>query len=449
MNIRFHALLTLSLFVSQALLTHTQLNAQDASQTTSKTSSQTAASPAAHPAENTLQPNWFQFRGPRGDGTAPGEHPPTTWSDTESIRWKTPIHDRGWSSPVILGNEIWLTTATADGVKMYVVCVDLANGQIKHDKLIFENTEVQKDYHATNSYASPTPVLDEQFVFVHFGSYGTACLRRSDAEVVWQRRDLPCNHYRGAGSSPILYKDLLIFHQDGYDQQYAVALNRKSGETVWKVDRKIDYASDDGDQHKAYCTPIVIEVAGQMQLISPTANACLALDPLTGKELWRVRYSEHSTTARPLFDGSNLYINTGFSKAQLYCVRADGKGDITDSPKVIWTQRKSIGSKPSQLLVGGRLFNVTDDGIVTRMATDTGEIAWQDRVGGKFSASLVATDEHFFLFDHDGKSYVYTLADEPQKVAENKLPDGCNASPAIVDDSLIVRTTTHLYRIGK
>ncbi len=392
--------------------------------------------------------DWYQFRGPRGDGMAPGERPPAIWNESESIQWKTPIHGRGWSSPVVLGDEIWLTTATADGMKMYVVCVDLATGKIKHDKLLFENQEVQKDFHVTNSYASPTPVLDKEFVFVHFGSYGTACLRRSDCEVIWERRDLPCNHYRGAGSSPILYKDLLIFHQDGYDLQYAVALNRKSGKTVWKVNRDIAYGSDDGDQHKAYCTPIVIEVAGQPQLISPTANACLALDPLTGKEYWRLRYNEHSTTARPLFDGKRLYINTGFSKAQLYCVEADGQGDITDSAKVIWTQRKTIGSKPSLVLVGERLFGVTDDGIVSRIAIDTGEIAWQERLGGKFSASLVATDEHFYLFDHDGSSYVYTIADEPQKVAANKLNDGCNASPAIVQDSLIVRTTTHLYRIG-
>lgn len=430
-----HAAILLSLTEIATQISSSNCNAQTPNQSTASSETSTTA-------------NWYQFRGPLGNGTAPGEQPPTTWSENESIQWKTAIHDRGWSSPVILGNEVWLTTATSDGLKMYVVCVDLATGAIKHDKLLFENTEVQKDFHVTNTYASPTPVLDDQFAYVHFGSYGTACLRRSDCEVIWQRRDLPCNHYRGAGSSPILYKDLLIFHQDGYDHQYAVALDRRSGATIWKSDRDIAYGSDDGDQHKAYCTPIVIDVGGQTQLISPTANACLALDPLTGKEFWRLRYSEHSTTARPLFDGRRLYINTGFSKAQLYCVEADGKGDITDSSKVIWTQRKSVGSKPSQILVAGKLFNVTDDGVVTRISTETGEIAWQERLGGKFSSSIVATDTHFYLFDHDGKSYVYTIADEPQKVSENKLNDGCNASPAIVQNSLIVRTTTHLYRIA-
>jgi outer membrane protein assembly factor BamB len=400
-------------------------------------------------AQDAKPANWFQFRGPQGDGTAPGQQPPTQWSQDENIRWKTEIHGRGWSSPVVLGDEVWLTTATLDGKEQFVLCVDLASGKIKHDKLIFENVEVQKDHHETNTYASPTPILDEQFVFVHFGSYGTACLRRDTCEVVWQRRDLPCNHFRGPGSSPILYKNLLIFHQDGFDFQYVVALDRQTGNTVWKADRNIEYGTDNGDYYKAFCTPIIIDVAGQKQLISPTSKACLALDPETGKEIWRVRYQEFSATARPLFDGSRLYINTGFGKAQLYCVEVDGKGDITDSDKVVWTQRKGIGSKPSQILVGGRLFGVTDDGILARISTENGEIVWQDRLGGKFSASLVATDEYLYAFDHDGKGYVYAMADEPKQVSINQLPNGCNASPAIVQDSLIVRTTTHLYRIAK
>ena len=430
MNARNVLSLVLGLSLTQLLATHSVI-------------AQAFSSPSSERA------NWFQFRGPQGDGTAPGQHPPTSWSDTENVRWKTPIHGRGWSSPVVLGDEIWLTTATTDGKKMYAVCVDLESGKIKHDQLLFENTEVQKDHHETNTYASPTPVLDEEYAFIHFGSYGTACLRRDNCAVVWQRRDLPCNHFRGPGSSPILYKNLLIFHQDGFDFQYIVALDRKTGETVWKVDRDIAYGTDNGDVFKAFCTPIVIDVAGQKQLVSPTSKACLVLNPDTGKEIWRVRFEEFSATARPLFDGKRLYINTGFGKAQLYCVEADGKGDVTDSPKVIWTQRKTIGSKPSQLLVGGRIFSVTDDGIVARISVDTGEVVWQERLGGKFSASLVATDEYFFVFDYDGKGYVFTVADEPQKVSENKLPDGCNASPAIVNDSLIVRTTTQLYRIAK
>lgn len=390
--------------------------------------------------------SWYQFRGPTADGLALNAKLPTTWSDQSNVLWKTPIHGRGWASPVEDAGEIWLTTATEDGLSMSVVCVDLESGRIKHDVVVFRNEAVQPDFHSTNSYASPTPVLDREHVYVHFGAYGTACLRRQDCSVVWQRRDLPCNHFRGAGSSPILYGELLIFHMDGFDVQYAVALNRQTGETVWKADRNLDYGTDNGDVFKSFSTPLIIKVKEKDQLISATSTACLALDPLTGHELWRVRYEEHSTTVRPIFDGKRIYISTGFGKAKLVCARVDGAGDVT-ATHVDWIQKKSIGSKPSPVLVEGRLFDVTDDGIMQRIDLTNGEIVWRQRLGGKFSASLVASSTHVYAFDHDGMGYVFTVADEPELVASNKLPDGCNASPAIVDDSLIVRTTTHLYRL--
>lgn len=392
--------------------------------------------------------DWKEFRGPNGSGLVLDAELPTRWSESENILWKTPIHGRGWSSPVIEGDEVWLTTATEDGLKMSVLCVNLGSGAIQHDKLLFENASVQSDYHVTNSYASPTPVIEGPHVFVTFGAYGTACLDRKTCEVLWERRDLPCNHFRGAGSSPIVYRDLLIFNMDGFDHQYAVALNRGTGETVWKAEREIDYGSDDGDVYKAFSTPTLIEVAGQTQLISLASMACLALDPLTGEELWRVRYSEHSTTTRPIFDGKRIYFSTGFSKAGLMAVRVDGRGDVTDT-HVDWLQSKGIGAKPSPVLVNGRLFDVTDDGILNRIDLETGEIVWKTRLGGKFSASLVANEKYLFAFDHDQKGYVFSVEDEPQLVSENSLADGCNATPAIVDDSLLVRTTTHLYRLGQ
>lgn len=391
---------------------------------------------------------WRQFRGDAGDGLAPGAALPTTWSADENVTWSTEIHGRGWSSPVVDDGQIWLTTAADDGKRMSLICVDFASGQIEHDLLLFENETVQPDFHITNSYASPTPMLDNQFVFAHFGAYGTACVQRATGEVIWQRRDLPCNHYRGAGSSPIIEGELLIFHMDGFDHQYAIALDKHTGKTVWKKDRDIDYGTDNGDFYKAFSTPIVIDVAGQPQLISPASKACLALDPQTGEELWRVRYDEHSTTVRPVFDGERIFLSTGFGKAKMMAVRVDGSGDVTDT-HVDWIQHKGIGSKPSPVLVGSRLFDVTDDGILNRIDVETGEIVWKVRLGGKFSASLLANDTHLFAFDHDGKGYVFTIDDEPELVSTNVLPDGCNASPAVIGDSLLVRTTTRLYRLEK
>lgn len=388
---------------------------------------------------------WHEFRGDAHDGTALSQRPPLAWGEEKNLKWKVPIHDRGWSSPVAADDQVWLTTATEDGKKMFAVCLALDTGKVMHDLLVFENAEVQPDFHVTNSYASPTPVLDDKFAYVHFGAYGTACLDRQAGKMIWQRRDLPCNHFRGPGSSPILYRDLLIFHMDGFDHQYVIALDKQTGETVWKRDRDINYETDNGDYYKAYSTPLVIRVADADQLVSSTSKATVVLNPLTGQELWRVRYPEFSATARPLFDGKRLFLNTGFGKAQMLCIDADGRGDVTES-KVRWAQKRGIGSKPSQILVNGRLFSVTDDGVLSRLDIETGEIAWQKRVGGNFSSSLVATKDHFFAFDHEGKSYALTVADEPEVVSENTLPDGCRSSPAIVDDSLLVRTVTHLYR---
>lgn len=399
---------------------------------------------AEPPAEKSS--SWLQFRGNNADGLSLGSKLPTSWADDKNCVWKTRIHDRGWSSPVVSEDgEIWLTTATVDGTKMSVICVDFESGEIKHDKVLLENQTVQEDYHVTNSYASPTPIIEGPNVFVTFGAYGTLCLERKTCNVVWKRTDLKCNHYRGAGSSPIIYQNLLIFHMDGFDFQYAIALDKNTGKTVWKKDREVEYGTDNGDFYKAFSTPLVISVNGRDQLISPASMACLALDPLTGKEIWRVRYDEHSTTVRPVFDGKRIYVSTGFGKAKMKCVRVDGAGDITDT-HVDWTQKKSIGSKPSPVLIDGRLFDVTDAGIFERIDIETGEIVWQKRLGGKFSASLVANSDFIFAFDHDGKGYVFTNADEPELVGESKLLDGCNASPAIVGDNLIVRTKNFLYR---
>ncbi|MBM3966914.1 MAG: hypothetical protein FJ308_17885, partial [Planctomycetes bacterium] len=272
---------------------------------------------------------WPQYRGPHGDGiAAPDSDPPIRWSESENVRWRLTIPGKAWSSPIVWGNKIWITNATNDGLTMSVLAVDRESGKFLIDRPIFTNEKTQKDYHEFNSYGSPTPICDSQHVYVTFGAYGTAALNPNDGSIVWQRRDLPCNHYRGAGSSPILFEDLLIFSMDGFDYQYIVALNKRTGETVWKTDRAIEYGTDDGDWKKAYSTPHVIQVGEQLQLISPAAKAVIAYEPTTGKELWRARYEEHSSAIRPLFDGKNLYLSSGFSKAKLLAIDPTGKGDI-------------------------------------------------------------------------------------------------------------------------
>lgn len=391
--------------------------------------------------------NWPQFRGPNGDGTSDAKGLPTKWSEKENVKWKTPLHDRGWSSPVIWGDQIWVTAAAEDGTKDYAIGVDKNTGKIVHDIYLWDNEKVYPLGNALNGYASCTPAIEAGRVYVHFGSYGTACLDTKSGKILWQRRDLPCEHFRGPGSSPIIFESLLIFHMDGFDFHYIVALDKETGKTVWKTDRSIEYGTTDGDRMKSFATPIVIQAAGKTQLISPSSMATMSYDPRTGREYWRVHYSNHSGAAMPLFGHGLVYLNTGFGKADLLAVRPDGEGDVT-ATHVVWTATKTIGSKPSQLLVEDLIFNVHDDGYATCLDAKTGDVLWNQRLSGKFSASPLYADGKVYFFGDDSSiTTVVKAAREYIELAKNKFDDGFMASPAVTGKALILRTRSALYRV--
>lgn len=390
--------------------------------------------------------HWPQLLGPNGDGRADAARIPLNWSEKKNVSWKTPIHGQGWSSPVIWGDQIWMGTAKEDGTCFYAICVDKNNGKVIHDLEIFQETK-PRFKHAFNSYASPTPVLEEGRVYMHFGSYGTAALNSKTGEVIWSRRDLPCDHFRGPGSSPVLYKNLLIMHYDGADVQYIVALDKGTGDTVWKKDRDINYGTNNGDFKKAYCTPSIFNIDGQDQLISPTSKATLALNPMNGEEFWRITYGEFSATARPQYADGLFFINTGFSKAQLLAVKAGGSGNITQS-HIQWSTKKSIGSKPTQIVVNGLVFSAADKGgIVACIDAKTGKYHWTERIGGEFTASPLFANGNVYFFDQKGKTTVVKASKDFEVVASNQLEDGFMASPAVCKDSLFLRTKKALYRI--
>ena len=393
------------------------------------------------------QDNWPQFRGPQGHGTSKSTGLPTTWSEKEHVKWKTPLHDRGWSSPVIWGDQIWVTAATEEGKTDFAICIDKNTGKIVHDLKLWDNEKVYPLGNALNSYASCTPAIEEGRVYVHFGSYGTACLDTASGKTLWQRRDLPCEHFRGPGSSPILFENLLIFHMDGYDFHYIVALDKQTGDTVWKTDRNIDYGTTNGDLMKSFCTPLVIEAAGKTQLISPSSKACMSYDPRTGREFWRVRYASHSGAAMPLFGHGLVYVNTGFGAADLLAVKPDGEGDVTTT-HVVWASKKSIGSKPSQVLVGDLIFNVDDNpGVATCIDAKTGEELWSKRLSGEFSASPLYADGKIYYCGQDGITTVVKADHEYTELAKNQFADGFMASPAVTGKALILRTRSAIYRV--
>jgi len=389
--------------------------------------------------------HWNQFRGPNENGHAPADKLPLKWSEKENVTWKTAIDGKAWSSPVVWGDQIWLSNATPDGKQLSAVCVDASSGRIVHNIVVFNIAEPMFciDY---NSYASPTPVVEEGRLWVHFGSAGTACLDTTNGNVLWKRQDLPCDHLRAPGSSPITFRNLLYLTFDGADFQYVAALDKETGETVWKTDRTIDYGTDNGDFKKAYSTPIVFEHAGRLQLLSPASVGSESFDPLTGKLLWTVYHGGFNAAARPLYSHGKVFINLQRGLC-LLAVRPDGNGDVTKT-HVVWDTKKSTPTRPSQLIIGDHLYMVTDKGVVSCIAVETGKANWTERMGSPHSASPIYADGRIYFVAEDGKMRV--IAADPTEfklLAENQLDVGCMASPAVIGDALLIRTKTHLYRI--
>ncbi len=400
--------------------------------------------------------NWPQFRGPDGQGHSDATGLPLTWSERENIKWKTPIHGRGWSSPVIWGGQIWLTTAAEDGKQLSALCVDRDSGKIIHDLKLFDIANPQ-DKHAFNSYASPTPVIEEGRVYVTFGSPGIACLDTKTAQVLWERRDFVCNHYRGSGSSPILFGNLFILHFDGSDHQYVAALDKGTGKTVWKTNRSVDFQDLDtdgkpmreGDYRKGFATPLVASFSGPPILISPGSKATYAYDPLTGRELWRTEERKnHSVVVRPCVANGFIYIATGMGKASLWAIRPGGSGVVTDT-HVAWKVNENVPGKPSVVVVGDLLFMMSDSGVASCIDAKTGARVWEQKVGGHYSASPLHAEGRVYFFSEEGKTTVIEAGRTFKQLAQNELDDGFMGSSAVSGKALFLRTKTHLYRVER
>jgi len=376
-----------------------------------------------------------------------------------------PVHGRAWASPVILGKQVWLSTATEDGKQLFAVCLDRDTGKVIHDLKLFD-VEKPQFAHKFNTYASPTPVIEQGRVYVTFGSPGTACLDPETGKVLWERRDFVCNHYRAAGSSPILHGNLLILHFDGSDHQFLAALDKNTGKTVWQVNRSIDFKDlgpdgqpqAEGDFRKAFSTPHIAWFNGQPVLISQGAKAVYGYEPATGKELWRVEERTcHSASTRPVVGQGLVFLPTGFSKAQLLAVRPGANGTVIDANvetnssgsqlSVVWKSKRNVPNKPSLLVVGDLLFMIDDGGIASCLEAKTGAEIWRERVGGNYSASPLFAEGRIYCFSEEGKTTVLAADRQFKKLAENQLGDGFMASPAVSGQALFLRSRTHLYRI--
>jgi len=416
----------------------------------------------------TLRADWPEFRGPFGNGhvAIEGSNPiglPLNWSETKNIRWKMPIPHRGWSTPVVMNGQVWLTTATEDGHDFYAICVDADTGEVLHDKKLFHTDNPEPLGNPLNCYASPSPAIEPGRVYVHFGSYGTACLDTETGDVVWKRDDLPCRHYRGPSSSVVLFENLVVLTFDGVDLQYVAALNKENGETVWRTDRDVEWNDQniagksaqaaqqilDGDHRKAHSTPLVVAAAdGRTQMLSGGAKAAFAYDPRTGSELWRIEFDDFSVAPRPIFHDNIAYLVTGITHPELWAIRIAGaSGNIGDSDHILWRLTQRVAKTASPVFVDGLIFMVSDDGIVNCIDAANGDGVWQKRIGGAFAASPIYGDGRIYFCDQDGQTTIIKPGRKFESLATNTLDDGCMASPAADGGALFLRTKTHLYRI--
>lgn len=390
--------------------------------------------------------DWPQFRGPTGQGHSTEVGLPIDWGESRNVVWKVPV-GAGWSSPVVTGGRVWVTSFVERGeargapsaVSLRLVGFEAATGRELVNVEVFK-IDTPGAINVKNSRASPTPVLDGDRVYVHFGSDGTAALSTS-GQVLWTTR-LRYDSQHGNGGSPVLYRDLLIVNCDGWgDEAYVIALDTNTGKTRWKSPRRRPWSH-------AYTTPLVVRVGEADQLVSIGAYRTVAYEPLTGREIWRVSYGDgFSNVPRPVFGQGLVYIATGFQVPSLMAVRADGSGDVTRT-HVAWTLTRGAPYTPSPLLVGDELYYVSDTGVLSCVDAKSGQMLWQQRLEGNYSASPVFADGRIYILSEEGVTTTFVPGKEFRRLATSRLDGTTLASMAVSDGSMFIRSDTHLYRIG-
>jgi len=389
--------------------------------------------------------DWPQFRGPGGQGISNARNIPLNWGSSSNIVWRAEIPGVGWSSPVLRGGRLYVTTAVMATEKsnpsLRALCLDASSGKILWDTEVFVHTG-STNIHTKNSHASPTPVVEEDRLYVHFGHQGTACLDL-DGKVHWRNTSLRYSPMHGSGGSPIVVDDALIFSCDGESDPFVAALNKKTGQIIWKTARTVD-----AKKKFSFSTPLVIHPNGRSQVVSPSSGAVYGYNPKDGRELWRVRYAEgYSVVPRPVFGHGLVFISTAFDNPEVMAIRPEEQGDITDT-HVAWTLTKGAPKTPSMLLVGDELYFVSDGGIASCVDAKTGQVHWAERVGGNYSASPIFAAGRIYLQNEEGIGVVIAPGKTFQELARNSIGERTLASYAVTDGALFIRTEAHIYRVG-
>lgn len=417
--------------------------------------------------------DWPQFRGPKGDGHTSALQLPVAWGGFDSFTWQAEIPGQGWSSPIVVGDRIWLTTAestalptasrerklatsmyrdyreqlqTHAAVSCLAVEISATSGELLRTIELFTCSD-PPPIHASNTYASPTPASDGRRLVCHFGSLGTACLEMSSGKLLWHKR-LSFDEITGPGSSPVIDGEVVILPCDGADQQFVVGLDIATGEPTWKTPRpQIDNPS--GISRRAFSTALVIEHEGRRQAIVPGAQWTVAYEPQSGRELWRVNMGDcHAIIPRPVFRDGLVYVCTGYLRPQLWAIRVDGDGDVTSS-HVAWKFDRQVPEISSCILVGDHIYFVSPLGVLTCLDAASGKLAWQQRLGGNFAASPLAADGKLYFTSREGVTTVITPGSEYHELAKNQVFGQTMSSLAVSGNALLIRADRTLYCVGK
>ena len=416
--------------------------------------------------------NWPQWRGPVASGHAPTGNYPKTWSSKEKVLWKTDLTGRGHSSPVHDGKYIWVTTAietpasleekeerlkennglltvtVLSKVSLRALKIEPVSGKIIKDIEVFEKKQPQW-VHKLNSYASPSPFLENGKLYIHFGAYGNVCIDSMSEKIIWKNdeKDLWVMHENGPGSSPVIWGNYMIFHLDGSDRQSIVALDKNNGKIAWQTKRSGEMRENPQFQ-KSYSTPIIGEFNGKFVLISCAADWLYGYDPQNGKELWKTKYGilGFSNVSRPVIGNGMIYLSTCFMKAEIHAYQLEGLA----KPELAWKITKGAPKIPSPILIGEQLYVINDGGILSAVNAKTGELNWRERLDGEFSASPTYANGLLYLADRAGKTLVIRPGKALDIISENELDGEPHmASFAPFGNSFLIRTDSTLYRVGE
>lgn len=386
---------------------------------------------------------WPQFRGANSDGLADVPPPPVTWAEAQHVAWKTPIPGLGWSSPAVVGDRVFLTTAVpqGDGLSLRVLALDAASGRIVWDREV-RPLEKKPKIHAKNSHASPTPIVRDGAVYVHFGPHGMFRLAAADGAVQWSCLELDYPPVHGSGSSPLLHDGKLVVTCDGAKEPFIAAVDAATGKVAWKTPRSVK-----ARMNFAFATPAITEAEGRPLVLAPGADHLAAYDLATGEEIWRVRAPGWSVVPQPAVGHGMVFYNRDYDAPELIAVRLGGRGDVTDT-HVVWRERRGAPSTPSPLLVGDELYVVSDDGVASCFDAKTGQRLWMKRMGGNFSASPLHVAGRVLFLNETGVATWVKAGREYEVIGTAELPGRTLATPAITPGAVFLRTDAEVYKIA-